>query len=93
MMSVVRSNANVEDANGSIETVRLDLDQENCAPTLASLSNIEAALSFDPQGVAQTCDEITVTAKFNTAVNEPVELIITDPTGNASSVTVSMTST
>ena len=59
MMSVVRSNANVEDANGSIETVRLDLDQENCAPTLASLSNIEAALSFDPQGVAQTCDEIT----------------------------------
>ena len=93
MMSVVRSNANVEDANGSIETVRLDLDQENCAPTLASLSNIEAALSFDPQGVAQTCDEITVTAKFNTAVNEPVELIITDPTGNASSVTVSMTAT
>ena len=25
MASVVRSNANVEDANGSIETVRLDL--------------------------------------------------------------------
>ena len=91
--SVERNGVKVENANGSVETVNLSIDQANCEPIPVDLVRLKAILTDNYDGTPQNCKEFTVTASFNAPISEPVQLILKSRTGKASPVTLEMIAT
>ena len=82
----------VNTSNGSAASLTLGVDLGDCEPTVEALSRLEVVVTHDADTTdVDTCEEITVTANFNTPVIDPVNLIIEDASGTSTSVTVSMT--
>ena len=66
----------VENSSGGIETLNLSIDTDGCDSAPVALTQLKAIFIHDGNGDVQTCEEVSVNATFNAAVNEPVQLLI-----------------